>query len=665
MAQKQDYSKQQSIIDKLNFSYQPLQLFGSLRQYADQNIKSEQLKQAYYDAFNKFPQQILIRGDGNCFYRSFMLCYLFTIFIQKNSTDLLKLFHKVLNLSTLIYIIENITQDQINLTEEFKYSFLNFWIRVFIKYQTLLKQNQKFELMELFTEYNCEPFVDAATIIICRNIILDKFLYLLTDPNYCFFITDESRDSSPKNLKLYGQEAEDVIIPIAAKAFEIDLIVKNIYRINQEIFQDEYEYKFEDSIKSNIVSVLFTKGHYNSLFTNEICSINSQAILWPQEDKQETIQMQQECRFNDYQQQQQIEIQQKKDFQSNQENKLVVNNLSQKIIEKVCYSLEQQEELLEYFACKTCNRIIDGYIILTQNKAQKIQQCLKCMSIYLKQMEEQTKKTYKRVDKNMKKIIKCKNCETGLNYFKRFKIKSYILLRDHYCINCLDQKYQEKEIYKPIEYQVYQFRDESFSQNYICFECKKNMSKLNFVIRYRNHADFSFYFITCNQCFIQKYYLFFNKLNQVQKQYGPINNFFDKCKQCQQINQVFKLQDGQELCLSCIKTKLERKGELDLNQLLVYIYQTIYQKHLCINCLSYKTEDDSNFEVLTPKQNQNTYKCILCQRCILRIFKFKNVNVEKKFKIFPFYFQREIELQFLFSISQVKEMVLTKDKIKN
>ncbi|KAL4469088.1 hypothetical protein ABPG72_007767 [Tetrahymena utriculariae] len=672
MALKQDYNQQEQLISKLNFSYDPLQLFGSLRMYADLNIKSDQLKQAYYDANKKFPFQILIRGDGNCFYRSFMLSYLFTILIQKNNKEILKLFKQVIDLKNLYYRIENITQNEINFSNQFKCSFLQFWINLFIKYQTQIKKTHKYELIDLFLDYNREPFVDVATIIICRNIIFDKFQYLLTDPNYCFFITDESRQNSPKNLELYGQEAEDVIIPIAAKAFEVDLIVKNIYRINQEIFSDEYEYKFDENTKSNIVSVLFTKGHYNCLFTNEVCQIDSQAILWPQENQQVIVQTQCQQIFNNQQY-----LQMKNpiilDAESNQKNTIAVSNQGQENIKEVYYSQEEQlVELLQQFTCKTCNKITDGVIILIQNETLNLQSCLQCMKQNKSKLQEQIKSKYKSVKKNIKSKQKCQKCKIQVNFIKRFENKTIILLlfnsTEYYCVDCLKEAYQKELVYKPIEYQFYQFT-EPFSKQYKCVECKTNQQKICFVIKYKNNDYNSFYLIICQNCFFDEQYdLFFKKLNQIQQKiFGPINNFFDQCQKCYKSRQVFKSQDNKNFCLSCwsVQIKQEKERKEYFNQLQVQAYQAISQQLLCIYCLSSKNADDLDFEVQTPQQNQQPYTCYLCKRCILMIFKFQNLQIEKKFKINLNYFQSEIELIALFNIEIIRQIVLKNQKIKN
>ncbi|KAL4474637.1 hypothetical protein ABPG73_016140 [Tetrahymena malaccensis] len=274
-----------------NFKHCSLQTFGRLSQYADSNINNQQIKEAYHKSDEDFPYQILIRGDGNCFYRSFMINIMFKIIINQDVTDALNMFKRVFKLKNLEYNLDKYNESKINLTSEFKMYFLHFWISKFIDCHKILGQQQQYDLKNVFEEYNQLPFVDVSTVVICRNIILNKFNLLLRDPSYCFFITEESKVNSPKILLQYGQEAEDVIIPIAAKAFQVDLQVKNIYRNQQKIITELFEYKFEDNKKSNTVTVLFTQGHYNCLFEKQLYDQSTDKFIWPQ---QEIIQIEQQ-----------------------------------------------------------------------------------------------------------------------------------------------------------------------------------------------------------------------------------------------------------------------------------------------------------------------------------------------------------------------------------
>ncbi|KAL4488527.1 hypothetical protein ABPG72_013095 [Tetrahymena utriculariae] len=311
-----DQCKIQHNMKLFDFKHSSLQTFGRMSQYADANISNQQLKEAYHKSEENFPYQILIRGDGNCFYRSFMINIMFMIIIQQNTTEALKIFKKVFKLNRLQYKLDKFNESQVDLTPEFKLYFLHFWISKFVECHSVLGQQQKYDLKNIFEDYNQLPFVDVATVVICRNIILNKFNFLLKDPSYCFFITEESQVNSPKYLLQYGQEAEDIIIPIAAKAFEVDLKVKNIYRDQQQIFTDLFEYKNDENKVSNIVSVLFTKGHYNCLFEKQLYDESTEKFNWP---IQELIQIEQQQQQDDI-----LEIEES--FQNQEEVKEILNS---------------------------------------------------------------------------------------------------------------------------------------------------------------------------------------------------------------------------------------------------------------------------------------------------------------------------------------------------
>ncbi|EAR85541.2 peptidase C65 otubain protein (macronuclear) [Tetrahymena thermophila SB210] len=307
-----DQHKLEINMKHFDFKHSSLQSFGKLSQYADSNINNQQLKDAYHKSDENFPYHIQIRGDGNCFYRSFMINIMFMVIIQQNIEDALKIFQKVFKLKQVQYKLEKFNENQIDLTPEFKLHFLHFWMSKFIDCHRVLRLQQKYDLKKLFEEYNQHPFVDVSTVVICRNIILNKFNFLLKDPSYQYFITEESKANSPKYLLQYGQEAEDVIISIAAKAFQVDLKVKNIYRNHEGIFTDQFEYKFDENKVSNVVSVLFTKGHYNCLFEKQLLEQSIEKFNWPIE---EVVQVEQQ--IQQYQQQDDnLELEQFQQYQN-------------------------------------------------------------------------------------------------------------------------------------------------------------------------------------------------------------------------------------------------------------------------------------------------------------------------------------------------------------
>ncbi|KAL4472294.1 hypothetical protein ABPG72_011655 [Tetrahymena utriculariae] len=285
-------SKLSKIVDnRTNSIYESGLLDLKLRKILKQDEKDLIITQkSILDSIcNNFWTYLTVRGDGNCFYRSFIVSYILKV-SQIESCEYLSLLIKVVQgLKEINYIyeqnkeevfneetfkssvfsfessntleeaqenivnsnkkpfqkqtnynqktektepciVENISKNpKNNQNEEIKTIVISFLLHMLINKK---KQNH-FSVADFLEFYNNNPQLDFSLIIICKNLLLVEYEHMKQDNDSKFFIDDSMTNEITNMLLIYGQSASDLVFPLAARAFKCKLQVQNIY------YQDE------------------------------------------------------------------------------------------------------------------------------------------------------------------------------------------------------------------------------------------------------------------------------------------------------------------------------------------------------------------------------------------------------------------------------------------
>ncbi|EWS73767.1 peptidase C65 otubain protein (macronuclear) [Tetrahymena thermophila SB210] len=240
--------------------------------YYNNNIKSEVKK-----ILVQFPYLIDVRGDDNCFYRSVILSFLLQLF-KPNEIQMYPEF-QIKAIQRLIRQVENlencIKKNEMNLP----YKIQNTQI---IDLKNLFLNHINGFLEEFFTgknildsiieTLNISNHFDFSCVIICRYMIFKQFLLHKSNPSLNQFRDQDVINHIHQLLLSYGTQAEDMIIKLAAEAFQCNLIVQNLYNEGSNIINSQLIFQ-PLSQQSQIilnVPVLYTNGHYMCLVDQDI-----------------------------------------------------------------------------------------------------------------------------------------------------------------------------------------------------------------------------------------------------------------------------------------------------------------------------------------------------------------------------------------------------------
>ncbi|EAR87900.2 hypothetical protein TTHERM_00008620 (macronuclear) [Tetrahymena thermophila SB210] len=264
-----------------------------------------------------------IRGDGNCFYRSIIILYLLELFKQNDFTECDNFIKRVKSM-------KNISINSIR--EEPETQALQYILICFLYQIKNMKQLKNMDMEDIIEQYNSRPEVDLAAIVICRNLIFKTFQICKNNPSFSLFIEDQMKSKIPEMLLKYGEYAEDIIIPLASQAFRCNLLVQNFYRQSPTSINTEkllYQ-PFNQTIPIfTTLSVLFTKGHYESLISTtqansfeQFYKIKKQKLSYQQSHNFEFYsEILDQLNIDEFQLQMQVEIKSQESIQNNRNDK--------------------------------------------------------------------------------------------------------------------------------------------------------------------------------------------------------------------------------------------------------------------------------------------------------------------------------------------------------
>ncbi|KAL4429118.1 hypothetical protein ABPG74_015146 [Tetrahymena malaccensis] len=266
---------------------------------------------------NNFWTYITVRGDGNCFYRSFIVSYILKISLIESCEHLSQLIKIVQGLEEIIYVYEQNKEEDFNeetlkssvisfestntleeagennsnkpcivesirknckndQNEEIKTIVISFLLQMLIN----KKKQNNFSISDFFEFYNSNPQLDFSLIIVCKNLLLVEYEHMQQDSDSKFFIDDSMTKEITNMLLVYGQSASDLVFSLAARAFKCKLQVQNIYYKDENtLIHNLLPFGFKEMQESNneqiaqvqqiYISVWYTGGHYDILFDQQ------------------------------------------------------------------------------------------------------------------------------------------------------------------------------------------------------------------------------------------------------------------------------------------------------------------------------------------------------------------------------------------------------------
>ncbi|KAL4428736.1 hypothetical protein ABPG74_001890 [Tetrahymena malaccensis] len=375
---------------KINIQNQQVQI-PDLKGYGTYKLELSETKK--YRQFNnyintekqkiseQFPQIIDVRGDGNCFYRSIILSFIFQIFKpSENQMYTESQIRSILRFLGYVDNLENcINKYHMNLPYKFKDDQILDFKNLFLQNMFYLLndlQEGKNVLEDVIGSLNNYAELDFACVIVCRYMIFKQFLLHKSNPSLNQFRDEEVKNYIQQLLLQYGTQAEDMIIKLAAQAFQCNLIVQNLYQLgsnvinNKLIFKPLYEY---NQIDLN-VPILYTNGHYMCLVDLPLEKICKNAA---QEEKYSTKQLNHNYESNQSKSQYFSIPQDEMEKMFNDQSKYLQEN--NKLIEKyktnkLCFSKHTDLSIKSVEAFNLKYIKIEQYsFIFCQNCQQKIQ----------------------------------------------------------------------------------------------------------------------------------------------------------------------------------------------------------------------------------------------------------------------------------------------------
>ncbi|KAL4476189.1 hypothetical protein ABPG74_009922 [Tetrahymena malaccensis] len=252
----------QKIRHQLKSQLTSLQQLVKLDEYGQKKLSNALLQQSYIDVSKNYPFMLKIRGDGNCFYRAVIIGILLTI-IQSNKNEFLRiLIRTVFHIEKFVFQLKDeitgISETDIGII------LIKFFTQILIQKEI----NEKFSILQLFAEINDFPEIDLSLNIFCRNMLNSYFQKSLNDPQYNQFIGDDMKTKIPFQLCVIGEEAEDVIIPLSANAFQYKIVIQNLYiDKSDKAYTDQIVYNPTQGESADSIILCYSQGHYDLLLS--------------------------------------------------------------------------------------------------------------------------------------------------------------------------------------------------------------------------------------------------------------------------------------------------------------------------------------------------------------------------------------------------------------
>ncbi|KAL4504540.1 hypothetical protein ABPG72_009986 [Tetrahymena utriculariae] len=252
-----------------NKQSQSAQMMSSLYNYSKvNNASNNKMLQEYENWNQQFPCQLAVKNDGNSFYRSLLLQYILHVVLSQDKSKLEQVINQIMDIPTLKH-----NQDYLQALsdEDIKYCVILFLITNFQKIQN----KKMFSLIDFYQSYNQNPLIDISSVIIIRNILYYFYLKIKQSGNYKGWIyTFEQQKNHIKLLK-DGAEAEQQIMILSSRAFEIKLFVLTFFSSENgkidsqlnELFMQQEEYE-------TYIYLIQQNQQYNVLFDLEFMRKN-------------------------------------------------------------------------------------------------------------------------------------------------------------------------------------------------------------------------------------------------------------------------------------------------------------------------------------------------------------------------------------------------------
>ena len=232
-----------------------------------------------------------IRGDGNCFYRAIGMGYLEQLFfrfwydLQKDpkaineKNELFQFLMKVKEMKVIEYklsessnqksskIIGNILKKQ----EIFYHVFLRECCRLIMI--TYKEKNLKVLLEIIEVSFINNYLFDLSAVIVMRNIIYLTLMKNLNREEYAPFMVNP--DEYFMKLKIFGEEAENILIPITSDAIQRNIIINMVHvdRMTGKpiILREDYVPLLNGvgGKKCENLNLYFRPGHYDLGYEKE------------------------------------------------------------------------------------------------------------------------------------------------------------------------------------------------------------------------------------------------------------------------------------------------------------------------------------------------------------------------------------------------------------
>ncbi|KAL4456111.1 hypothetical protein ABPG74_014072 [Tetrahymena malaccensis] len=187
-------------------------MMSSLYNYFKINkITNIKMLQEYEQWNQSFPCQLVVKSDGNSFYRSLLLQYILHVVLSQDKQKLEQVINQIMDIPTL----KRSNQDdfQILNDEDIKYCVILFLVTNFQKIQN----KKMFSLIDFYQSYNQNPLVDISSVIIIRNILYYFYLKIKQSGNYRGWIDTFEQQKNHIKLLKDGAEAEQQIMILSSR----------------------------------------------------------------------------------------------------------------------------------------------------------------------------------------------------------------------------------------------------------------------------------------------------------------------------------------------------------------------------------------------------------------------------------------------------------------
>ena len=212
-----------------------------------------------------------VRGDGNCFYRSFALTYIeYSLNIPKENIRILTLMNFIANNNKKIIetcSIQSLYKHKLfpktmqNLPEE-----LLQILKLIYMYSQNRKNNQRNIADKLKECFNKIPYFDEGIIIVFRALAKEAFNYFKNNPQKDLSISTvlPMLEINIDEISIYGVEAEQIIIQLLSRFLEVTTIVNYIEK-NQK--NNSNNPKLLQDVLGNgelNLHIYYRRGHYDA-----------------------------------------------------------------------------------------------------------------------------------------------------------------------------------------------------------------------------------------------------------------------------------------------------------------------------------------------------------------------------------------------------------------